>query len=166
MRAASATVPAVPGPGVVRSEEVLPRALAVLGAERQRLERAGVRGELRLVGGSSMPGLLTHGDVDLLLRVEPGSFPAATVRLRRLHPPRREDLWTDQMSLFLVDPAVPVELAVVPVGSAQDTHFVSAWDRLAETPELRERYNALKDLPAEDYEARKATFFAEVATRP
>ncbi|WP_180357592.1 GrpB family protein [Streptomyces sp. NP160] len=156
----------MPGRALVRSEDVLPRALAALAGERLRLERSGVTGELRLVGGSSMPGLLTHGDVDLLLRVEPDAFQAVTDQLRRLHPPRREDLWTDQMSLFLVDTAVPVELAAVPVGSAQDAHFVGAWDRLAASAELRERYNALKVPADEDYEVRKAAFFADVAASP
>ena len=135
----------------------------MLAEERWRLELAGVTGELRLVGGSSLPGLLTHGDVDLLLRVEPGEFARVTERLSGIYETRREELWTDQMALFLVEPDVPVELAVVPVGSAQDAHFVVAWERLSESAQLRAQYNALKALPPERCEAAKADFFSEVA---
>ena len=38
--------------------------------------------QLQLTGGSSVPGALTGGDVDLHLRVEPAAFRATVHRLR------------------------------------------------------------------------------------
>ena len=45
--------------------------MAVLARESRRLAELGVPGELVLVGGCSVPGALTRGDVDLHLRVPP-----------------------------------------------------------------------------------------------
>lgn len=145
------------------SEEMLGAATRVLETQRGRLREWGILGELRLVGGSSMPGLQTYGDVDLLVRVPAADFADACDRLRSLYTPRRIDLWSDEMALFSVDASHAVELAAVRLGSAQDRHFVTAWDRLAESPELRDRYNALKLDAGSDYEARKAAFFTEIA---
>ena len=149
--------------GLRASEELLDQARAALDAERHVLHDIGVEGELRLVGGTSLPGLLTYGDIDLLLRVPRHDFRAVAVRLGRIHAPRRADIWTADMALFLVDEAVPVELAMVVAGSPQDRHFIYAWDRLAHSPELRHRYNQLKLHPGDDYDARKAAFFVELA---
>ncbi|MFC8681238.1 GrpB family protein [Microbacterium ureisolvens] len=146
------------------SEDLLEAAHSVLRSERRRLHELGVAGELRLVGGASLPGLLTHGDIDLLLRVSAADFTSVVQRLGETFAARREDLWTPEMALFLIDPAIPVELAVVPEGSAQDAHFVRAWDRLAASAALRERYNRLKTTGGSDYNGRKAAFFEEIAS--
>ena len=45
------------------------RARAVFEVHRDRLREHGVPGELELTGGSSVAGLLTKGDIDLLRRV-------------------------------------------------------------------------------------------------
>jgi GrpB-like predicted nucleotidyltransferase (UPF0157 family) len=151
--------------GLRRSDEVIDAAREVLASERRRMAQFHLAGELRLVGGSSLPGLLTHGDIDLLFRVAARDFDAVVTALREVFTPRREDLWSAEMALFLVDPLVPVELAVVSLGSTQDAHFVTAWARLTESAELRERYNRLKTDSAQDYDERKAHFFSEIASR-
>ena len=65
------------------SDELLVHAQFVLERERVRLS-ALTTGELVLTGGSSVPGALTVGDIDLHLRVEPEQFAASVARIRYL----------------------------------------------------------------------------------
>ena len=56
------------------ADEVRGPALAVLAAARARLAPLLPPHELELTGGSSVPGALTMGDVDLHLRVDRSDF--------------------------------------------------------------------------------------------
>ncbi len=149
-----------------RSDDVLAVARTVLAAERARLTGLGVPGELRLVGGSSVPGALTVGDVDLHLRVEPASFAAAVAVLRDhlavVHP----EIWVPTLATFAVPAPVPAGLAVTPVGSEHDLRFTRTWTLLAADPVLVAEYNAVKTASAApggaDYERRKSAFFDRV----
>ena len=140
-------------------------ALAVLAAERRRLRRLGVPGDLVLVGGSSVPGALTHGDVDLHLRVPPADFPDAVARLRRTYRVVHPQIWTSTLATFeLVRPGPPpVGLAATPLGSEHDVRFTRTWALLAADPALVADYNAVKlagDGPdGAGYEERKSAFF-------
>src|SRR4051794_35633942 len=75
-------------------------ALAVLAAERRRLRSLDVPGELVLVGGSSVPDALTHGDVDLHLRVPPDAFAAVVARLRVTYHVVHPGIWTATLATF------------------------------------------------------------------
>jgi hypothetical protein len=110
-----------------------------------------------------MPGLLTYGDVDLLLRVPPAQFREVSTRLRTVYEPRLHNTWSDSLSLFLVDATIPVELAVTPLGSRQDQHFLRAWDLLGRRSDLRQRYNQLKlECGEAEYAALKGRFFQDL----
>jgi GrpB-like predicted nucleotidyltransferase (UPF0157 family) len=142
-------------------------AVAVLAAQRGRLRALGVPGELVLVGGSSVPGALTHGDVDLHLRVLEPDFAVAVDLLRSVLPVVHPEIWAATLATFTVprraatDP--PTGLAVTPRGSEHDVRFTRSWQLLAADPELVERYNAMKlagDGPeGPGYETRKSAFF-------
>ena len=147
--------------------QLLGVALAVLADERARLDRLGVPGELVLVGGSSLLGALTRGDVDLHLRVPEPQFAAVVTALRQEYPVVHPEIWSATLATFTVpqqaatDP--PTGLAVTPRGSEHDVRFTLSWQRLRADPRLVEEYNAMKlagDGPdGADYEARKSAFF-------
>ena len=146
------------------SEEVLDGAHAVLRRERRRL-RALTDGELLLTGGSSVPGALTGGDVDLHLRVEPAAFAATVDGLRTVYEVVHPEIWADSLATFGVR-GEAVGIAVTPIGSEHDSRFVESWRRLRAEPALLAAYNAMKrehdgpDDPA--YEAAKSAFFDRV----
>jgi len=151
-------------PELIPSDGLVRRARRICRRERARLDELAVGGELRLVGGTSMPGLVTYGDVDLLLRVPRQQFREVTARLGAAYPARLQSAWSESLWLFLIDPTIPVELALTPIGSQQDQHFVRAWELLARRSDLRERYNRLKLESSEaDYPAMKGRFFKELA---
>jgi len=159
---------------VLRPAEALrDHALAVLTAERRRLRSIGVPGELTLVGGSSVPGALTHGDVDLHLRVPPEAFAGAVAQLRRAYRIVHPGIWTATLATFEVagdganadGPGArpPVGIAATPERSEHDVRFTRSWQLLAADPALVAEYNAMKladDGPqGAGYEARKSAFF-------
>ncbi|MVA75931.1 hypothetical protein GC722_07835 [Auraticoccus sp. F435] len=163
------------------SDEVLPLARRVLAVEQQRLAALGVPGELVLTGASSLPGVLTRGDVDLHLRVAPERFDAAVAALRRVHPVVHPEIWSPgSLATFALDTPgpdtpgldvdLPAGLAVTALGSEHDVRFTRCWAVLAAEPELVSRLNQLKRSAARlgegEYEHRKSTFFDSLLRDP
>lgn len=122
--------------------------------------------EVRHTGGTSIPGVLTTGDVDLHVRVEKGSFETACEVLRELYEPHHADVWHSEGAFFTAPGSQPpVEVALTAIGGLDDLHHGEAWHRIAADQELVERYNALKREheggSVDDYLAAKRAFFYE-----
>jgi GrpB-like predicted nucleotidyltransferase (UPF0157 family) len=122
--------------------------------------------EVRHTGGTSVPGVLTTGDVDLQVRTDPQSFEAARDALSELYEPHHREVWHSESAFFVAPRATPpVEVALTAIGSLDDLHHGEAWDRIAADPCLIERYNALKRAheggSSEEYDAAKRAFFYE-----
>lgn len=150
------------------SQTMVDVARAVLAAERDRLRRLGVPGDLVLVGGCSVPGALTRGDVDLHLRVPPSAFTAAVDLLRAHYPVVHPDIWTTTLATFDVPARAPGDpptgIAATPRGSEHDLRFTRSWQLLAADPDLLAEYNAAKlagesDIDGPGYEDLKSAVF-------
>lgn len=110
------------------------------------------------VGAISIPGALTKGDIDLLVRVEAARFDVASAGLLGLYAVHQAENWTPTFATFAsfadaeaTDPPVGVQLAVA--GSAEDLLFGPFRAALIGDPALLEEYNALKlGLDGERYE--------------
>jgi GrpB-like predicted nucleotidyltransferase (UPF0157 family) len=127
---------------------------------RQRLPAA----EVRHTGGTSIPGVLTSGDVDLQVRVEAHAFASARDVLSELYEPFHLDVWHAEGAFFTSPGSEPqVEVALTTIGCLDDLHHGEAWDRIAASKELVERYNAMKRAheggSPDDYNAAKRAFF-------
>lgn len=118
--------------------------------------------ELALVGGSSVAGALTRGDVDLHLRLPAAAFDGAVARLRDVHPVVRPEIWQPTLATFAVEADLPTGLAVTPAGSEHDLRFRRGWQLLAADPALLDAYNRTKLRHLADaaaYERAKSAFF-------
>lgn len=148
------------------SDDLRAEAVEVLAAERAALHAAGVPGDLVWVGGSSVPGALTRGDVDLHLRVQPDAFATAVRLLRRDHAVVHPEIWCATLATFDVDAPLPAGLAVTPVGSEHDVRFTRTWALLRADARLLAEYNRVKaeadDVAPDEYEARKSAFFDQI----
>jgi GrpB-like predicted nucleotidyltransferase (UPF0157 family) len=145
---------------LIPSDSIQPQASRILTSTRERLRALDVPGELMLVGGSSVPGALTRGDVDLHLRVEPTEFPNAVRDLERHFTVAHPEIWTDTLAAFELRDDLPVGIAVTPAGSEHDIRFTRCWQLLAADPSLVLEYNGVKrSAPAAEYEVRKSAFF-------
>lgn len=148
------------------SDLVKAEAAAVFAFHERRIGERLPYAEIRHTGGTSLPGVLTSGDVDLHVRVSAQSFQAARDVLGELYEPHVPDAWHSE-GAFFADPGSdpPVELALTVIGTLDDLHHGEAWRRIATDPSLLGRYNAMKRAQQgrsiEEYQAAKRRFFHE-----
>ena len=150
---------------LVWSDGLLGEARQTLVDVAATLRSQGVDGVLELTGGTSVPGALTKGDIDLHLRVEADAFSAVVVRLKAMYPVASAHSWAPTLAVFDIPARRPTGLAVTPIGSDHDQRFCLAWQALRHDPALLAEYNSLKTATAgtDDYERRKSAFFTTVA---
>lgn len=145
---------------VVRADRIRRR-------ERTRLARLGIGHEIVLTGGSSVPGALTGGDVDLHLRVPARDFARVVAALGSAYEMVHPQIWTASLATFAAAGSEAVGIAVTPIDSEHDRRFRTTWERLASDAALLEAYNALKRRYAggdtEEYRAAKSRFFDELS---
>jgi GrpB-like predicted nucleotidyltransferase (UPF0157 family) len=98
------------------------------------------------VGSTAIPGALTKGDVDLLVRLEATDFERAAGMLSRGYSVHQPENWTPTYASFVAEEETPlpvgIQLAVM--GSAEEAFFAPFRDALASDPALLAEYNALK----------------------
>lgn len=146
------------------SDELLDEARQTHRTVAAALVTRGVAGELVLTGGTSLPGTLTKGDVDLHLRVQPQHFPGAVARLRELYPTASPHAWAETLAVFDIPGPRATGLAVTPLGSEHDQRLRHTWDALRRSPNLLAEYNHLKaTADPEDYERQKSDFFSRIS---
>lgn len=118
------------------------------------------------VGGSSVPGMNTKGDLDIQIRVESGDFDKALHSCDLIFTRRYEDLWTEEFALFS-DPEqkIKIDIMLTVKDSAYDSFF-KIRDAMIQDPILRERYVYLKnqysDFLSDEYRKAKDIFFREL----
>ena len=112
-----------------------------------------------------MAGVLTRGDVDLHLRVEPRAFDGAVERVRAAYPVASPGAWAPTLAVFEVPRRRATGLAVTPLHSQHDRRFRLAWDALRRDPALVVEDNALTSgsVGSADDEARKSRFFGAIS---
>jgi GrpB-like predicted nucleotidyltransferase (UPF0157 family) len=150
--AATAATGSAPRIGIVGTIRIQPEAAIRAAAEttfeehRARVLEVLPGVDVEHVGATSIPGALTKGDVDVLVRVEPGAFDAAVAELRRLYAVHQPENWTPTYASFVerghAEPPVGVQLVVT--GSSDDAIFGPLREALIEDPALLAEYNALK----------------------
>jgi GrpB-like predicted nucleotidyltransferase (UPF0157 family) len=148
----------------VWSDLVAEDAAAAFSEHERRIRERLPDVEVRHTGGTSVPGVLTTGDVDLQVRTDRESFVAARDALCELYEPLYPEVWHSEGAFFVAAGSrPPVEVALTAMGSLDDFHHGEAWQRIAEDPELIERYNELKRAheggSVADYQAAKREFF-------
>jgi hypothetical protein len=144
---------------VVTSDELIEQATAILSTERARLGPLLPPHELVLTGGTSVPGALTKGDVDLHLRVDATRFETTVATLRGIYTVVLPEIWSGTLATFAADAPLPTGIAVTPIGSEHDIRFRVCWQLLAARPDLLAGYNEMKRTAGPGYEARKSAFF-------
>ena len=124
--------------------------------------------EIEHVGATAVPGALTKGDVDLVVRVSERDFADAGSILRTRYVVHQPHNWTRTLASFTApdasDPPVGVQLVVA--GSDADGFFGPFRDALINDPTLLAKYNELKlnldGLDYESYTERKGEFVESV----
>lgn len=151
------------------SDELAPRWQADIAGLMAHLQALVPRAEIHHVGSTAIPGALTKGDVDLLLRVGAGDFPAAVATLRRHFAVKQAGNWTEAFASFGDDTSFPFPLGVqLAVRDSEGDVFLRLHERIATDARLLAEYNRLKRDhaprgPKEYWEA-KDRFFARLVS--
>ncbi len=141
-------------------ERMLARVLAQLGALVPE-------GECHHIGATALPGALTKGDVDVLLRVSPARFQPAVESLRPHFAIKQPHNWTAEFASFGDDTGYELPLGVqVVVKDSPSDFLLFLRDYLAAHGEALAEYNRVKSAHApegpEAYWRAKDAFLARI----
>lgn len=123
---------------------LLPQVQRVLECTLPALRRLLPTAEVEHVGATAVPGALTKGDVDVVVRVPAGEFPLAVEVLRSHFEVRQPENWTPAFASFGDDTReLPLGIQLV-VQEPRGDFLTRMRDRLRACPEALAEYNALK----------------------
>jgi GrpB-like predicted nucleotidyltransferase (UPF0157 family) len=125
--------------------------------------------DIRHVGATSIPGCLTKGDLDIVVRVPAGGFHEADHALSLAYSRNIGSVRTDTFCAFEDAAATPhLGIQLVAIGTELDVFHLFA-EALLSKPDLVAHYNALKRQhdggPMQDYRDAKDAFIAAVLAR-
>lgn len=153
---------------IKRPDEIQGLARAIFDAHRRDIVALLPTADVEHIGATAVPGALTKGDVDLLVRVSEREFADAVSILRKRYVVHQPHNWTPVLASFKVpgesEPPVGVQLVVA--GSDADGFFGPFRDALINDPALLAEYNELKlrldGLDYASYTERKGEFVENV----
>lgn len=126
--------------------------------------------DIRHIGATAVPGCLTKGDLDIVVRVEAADFAGADATLATLFARNTGSTQSDTFSSFeSASTAPPLGVQLTVVGAPNDFFHTFA-EALKRDPGLLARYNALKrrfdGYPMQEYRIAKSAFIASVLLDP
>ena len=128
--------------------------------------------EIDHIGATAIPGALTKGDVDILVRVPRKDFPSAVATCKGRYAIHQPENWTDDFASFKDDItfSLPLGIQMVVKDSGSD-FFLYLRDRLRTDPQLLTEYNQLKTRhgggkPGNYWRAKNRFFERMLAERP
>ena len=128
--------------------------------------------EFHHIGATAIPGSLTKGDVDVLLRVEEAGFTSAIEILRQHFTTKQPQNWTDSFASFGDDRSYPFPLGVqLVIKNSESDFFLFLHEYFTLDSQHLAEYNRIKKesapLGAEEYWKAKNRFLGPIiAARP
>ncbi len=129
----------------VPSQSYLQRVADLFEEHRKKILYLVPTAEVEHIGATSVPGLLTKGDLDLQVSVSPQEFDLAVILLQTEYSDHQLENWTESFASFKVerDSDIPVGVQLVIQGSESDI-FVKSRELLLAQAERVEELNRLK----------------------
>jgi RimJ/RimL family protein N-acetyltransferase/GrpB-like predicted nucleotidyltransferase (UPF0157 family) len=153
-----------PGMRFVELEEIQAQVAELRERYRGRLAMLLPDADVQEIGATTIPGAITKGDLDLLVRVPAADFDTARAALGGSYAVHQLENWTEGFASFKAaarNPDVGIHLVVEE--SPVDVLLRGSRDALLADPSLVERYNALKREhdggDPDDYWRAKSAFF-------
>ncbi len=125
---------------------------------------SGIEAEFFHIGGSSIPGVLTKGDLDIQIHVPAEDFETSVERMKEYASEKAVEVWTPQSAVFVNHrPDFPIDYILSVKGSIESEIYMEAKNLLQTKPEFLAEYNALKNSfegkPYEEYRVAKTKFW-------
>jgi GrpB-like predicted nucleotidyltransferase (UPF0157 family) len=146
------------------SESYLLQIKALFEEHRTKIIHLVPKARVEHIGSTSVPNLLTKGDLDLQVSVLSQDFERASVLLQTAYSYDQLENWTESFASFKVDgePEIPVGIQLV-IQDSQSDIFVKSRNLLLTHPEKVAALNRLKLLHADGdmdiYIKHKGKFF-------
>ena len=123
--------------------------------------------EIHHVGATSLPGAITKGDVDLVVRVDSDHLAAVLEQLSHNFGRKQPENWSSTFGSFGDDDGYDLPLGIqVVVRGAEEDIFLHQRDFLRDHREVLDKYNQVKSQhaadPADGYWRAKNAFFSEL----
>jgi GrpB-like predicted nucleotidyltransferase (UPF0157 family) len=127
------------------SDELLPVVQPILEHLFGRIRVLLPDAELHHIGATAVPGALTKGDIDILLRMSPSEFTVAVAALKQHFRTKQPANWSPEFASFGDDTAyaLPVGVQVVVKGSSVD-FLLFFREYFIKNSEALDEYNRLK----------------------
>jgi GrpB-like predicted nucleotidyltransferase (UPF0157 family) len=148
----------------VPSQSYLCRVVNLFKEHQRKILHLFPTAEVEHIGATSVPGLLTKGDLDLQVSVSLEEFNQAIILLQTEYSNHQLENWTESFASFKDerDSDIPVGVQLVIQGSESDI-FVKSRELLLSQPERVEELNQLKQCHADGdmdtYIKHKGEFF-------
>jgi GrpB-like predicted nucleotidyltransferase (UPF0157 family) len=126
--------------------------------------------EVAHIGATAIPGALTKGDLDIMVRVSSARFPDAVAKLKTSFSLKQPKNWNDSFASFGDDTGYVLPLGVQLIVKDSESDFLLFLrDHFIKHPEVLEAYNQLKlryaDQGPEAYWQAKDTFLTEILAK-
>jgi GrpB-like predicted nucleotidyltransferase (UPF0157 family) len=127
------------------SDELTPGLEAPLARISAQLGALVPSGEFHHIGATAIPGSITKGDVDVLLRVEAPDFLPAAESLRSRFVINQPENWTSVFASFADENSFPFPLGVqLVVKDSEADFFLFLVEYFTSKPEYLAEYNRIK----------------------
>jgi len=152
-----------------RSDDLLPQVESILPLLFQRVLAVLPDAECHHIGATAIPGAVTKGDIDILVRMSPVRFKASSRILGVHFEVKQAKNWTSSFASFGDDVSYGIQTGIQLVARDSESDFlVYLRDYLIEHPEALEAYNRIKianaPLGPDCYWKEKDKFFTRLLT--
>jgi len=148
----------------VKTEDISEKIDALFKVEKQKLAALFPDANIEHVGGTSVPGSLSKGDLDINIRIAPEDFERAVETLKTLYEINQPDNWSKGFASFK-DDSRDFGIQLTATGSTDDC-FVAQREYLKSHPEKISELNLLKQKfegkSMDDYRKEKEAFFEKL----
>jgi len=148
----------------VKTSDISEKIEDLFQSEKTKLLKVIPNAQIEHIGGTSVPGLISKGDLDINVRVESKDFNKATDILKILYLVNQPENWTESFSSFKDDSRdLGIQLTIL---NSSGDHFVSQREYLRIHPEAVSELNTLKmkfeNANMQDYRKEKNKFFEKL----
>lgn len=121
--------------------------------------------QIEHIGGSSIQGAKTKGDLDISVQTSEINFASDCEKMKQIAHIHHPELWAKDFAIFnMCDQSVKIDIMLVVKGSDYDT-FTKTRDILISNPTLLAEYNLIKDKltpRTPEYHQAKKAFFSRI----
>jgi GrpB-like predicted nucleotidyltransferase (UPF0157 family) len=149
------------------SEKFTSKANKIFQEQKLRINKLIPEADIQHIGSTSIPGSLTKGDLDVVVRVPAERFNETVEYLKRIYQINQPENWTENFASFKDEENLGIDFgAQLVIKDSKEDDFIRLRDKLMVNPNLPEQYNQMKQKnegkDMNEYRKEKADFFEKL----